>query len=383
MISAPMDRPFALPLIVVLLGGSVALGQVDSSPQIMPPATDSVLSSGPPSAPPPDQQPTPQATPWVMVPGQPVWQPAPSPGLGLIPGENAPHWDVSFEALWLERDTGTGVQLGFTGYNFGSHAPQTMPTHNLWSDDVLFPLEPGIRFQLIGRITDQMAIEASGWGLQHWSVGRTIYGDPVRETVLAQSPWLQIGVFDSSLGYAYSSEVANAEINQRFKFFSFDPYRTLSWLWGVRYFHLSDDFTLSGSDLFTGDYENLNWQTTNNLIGMQLGLQWAWGWDRFQLSTEVKAGLFANVYTQHGTDFGNATVGFQPFDVSHSGTGVGGLFELSLLARYRLTKCMWFRAGYQYYCATGLALGPRQLGGYDAGGTVQLDGLSVGLELTR
>ena len=57
-------------------------------------------------------------------------------------------------------------------------------------------------------------------------------------------------LFDNSLGYTYSSQVANVEINQRFKLFSFDPYRALSWLWGVRYFHLSDDFTLSGSDLY-------------------------------------------------------------------------------------------------------------------------------------
>jgi hypothetical protein len=50
---------------------------------------------------------------------------------------------------------------------------------------------------------------------------------------------------------------------------------------------------------------------------------------------------------------------------------------------YRITSCMWLRAGYQYYSVTGLALGPRQLGGYDAGSSVGLDGLSLGLELTR
>ena len=116
---------------------------------------------------------------------------------------------------------------------------------------------------------------------------------------------------------------------------------------------------------------------------MQLGLQWAWGWDRFQLSTEAKIGLFANVYSQQETDSAGGTVGFQPFDVSHSGTDLAALFEVSVLLRYRITPCMWLRAGYQYYGVTGLALGPRQLGGYDAAGTVGLDGLSVGLELTR
>ena len=141
---------------------------------------------------------------------------------------------------------------------------------------------------------------------------------------------------------------------------------------------------MSGSDLYTGNYENLNWRTTNNLIGMQVGLQWAWGWNRFQLSTEVKAGLFANVYNQHGIDSGSPLTGFQPSDISHSGTDLAGLIELSLLARYRIGSNVWLRAGYQCYGVSGLALGPRQLGGYyDDSGSIGLDGLSVGMEWTR
>jgi hypothetical protein len=229
-----------------------------------------------------------------------------------------------------------------------------------------------------------MAVEASCWGLQNWSVGRTIYGDPTGKTVLAYSSWLQTPNFDNSLGYTYSSQVANVEFNQRFKLFSYDPYRALSWLWGVRYFHLSDNFTLSGSDLYTtGDQESLNWLTKNNLIGMQLGLQWAWGWDRFQLSTEAKIGLFANIYSQQGTDSVSGTSGFQSSDASHGSTDLAALFEFSVLLRYRITSCMWLRAGYQYYGVSGLALGPRQLGGFDSNGSLGLDGLSLGLELTR
>ena len=250
-----------------------------------------------------------------------------------------------------------------------------------------FRCAPGVRLQLIARITDQMALEASGWGLQQWSIGRTIYGDPVGESVLAYSSWLQtpgiINGLDTSLGYTYSSEVANAEINQRFKLFSFDPYRSFSWLWGVRYFHLSDDFTLSGVDLHPADSESLNWRTNNNLVGLQAGLNWTWGWDRFQLSTEAKIGLFANVYSQHGIDSAVGTAGVQPFDISHGSTDLAAIFEFSLLARYRVTECLWVRAGYQCYGITGLALGPRQLGGYDASGSVGLDGLSLGIEFTR
>ena len=440
-----MKRPiFCLTLVVLLLSCSLVLGQVDSSPPPAPPAAQAAPPSGPPwpppSPPPPPQpyvppgqpvyppgqpaippgqpatppaapyvappgqpvyppgqpvypppgqlvypppgQPVYQPTPWIMAPSVPMWQPPPSPALGLIPGAGSPHWDVNIEALWLERDASTPIFLGQTNYN-GSG----IPTHNLWSDDVCFPLAPGVRVQLTGRITDEMAVEAIGWGLQQWSVGRTIYGDPVGETVLAQSPWLRtaplIPGYDNWLGYTYNSQVANAEINQRFKFLSFDPYRALSWLWGVRYFYLSDDFTLGASDLYSGINENLNWQTKNNLIGAQLGLQWAWGWDRFQLSTEAKVGLYANAYSQQETDTISGTAAVPSLQDSHSGTDLAVLFELSLMARYRITDCLWLRGGYQYYCASGLATGPRQLGGFDDRGTVQLDGLSIGMEWVR
>ncbi len=343
----------------------------------------------PPAVNPPLAQPAP----YLPPPEEPVYPPqvfrwgSPSPGLSLVPGSDHPRWDVSVDALWLERDAGTSIPLGFTSYNYGSHAMQAIGTDSLWSDDVYFPLAAGLRLQVICRTSDETAIEVTGWGLQQWSVGRSIYGDPLGESVLAHSPWLAmsslIGGFDNELGYTYNSQVANVEINQRRKLYSFDPYRAFSWLWGFRYFSLTDDFGLSGSDLYTGNYESLDWRTSNNLIGMQIGLQWAWGWDRFQLSTEVKGGLFANAYSQHGIDSGSPLAGFQPFDISHGGTDLAGLIELSLTARYRIAPNVWVRGGYQFYGLSGLALGPRQLGGYDDSGSVGLDGLSVGMEWTH
>jgi hypothetical protein len=411
---------FHLGLLSLLLSGSSAFGQNSVSPPpdptpppgvspeayrptYVPPASTAAPSesSWPPptgltagaDAPPVGQPADSSANPSLLIPVRPVapslapWLPDPSPGLGLTPGASNPIWDVSVDALWLARDVGNGTFLGATTYNPNSHAMQTIRTWDLWSDDSLFPLEPGIRLQLIGRLSDRTAVEANCWGLQQWSVGQTIYGDHPYDTVLAHTDWLQtsniIGGFDKELGYSYRSQVANVEFNYRTKLNTVDPYRALSWMWGVRYFYLADDFTLSGSDLSYHDSETLNWRTKNNLIGPQLGLQWAWGWDRLQLSTEVKGGLYANVYTQRGSDSASGTAGVVPFDVSRSDADLAAIFEISLLFRYRITECVWVRAGYQYYCATGLALGPRQLGGYDSSGTVGLDGLSLGLEVTR
>ncbi len=302
-------------------------------------------------------------------------------------GPCAPHWDISLDALWLSRSDDRAVHLGYTDYNPNASVPPTVNTYDLWSDNALFPLAPGLRMQLIGQVTDTMSIETTAWGLQQWSVGRTIYGDPTNYTVLAYSPWLQLPKIlndglDNYVGYTDKSQVANVELNQRFRINPYDPFRSLSFLWGVRYFYLSDDFTLSGSDLYNAVSEDLRWQTKNNLIGLQVGVQWAWTWDRFQLSAEAKIGLFANVYSQHGTDTGVAP-GFLTMDDSHSGTDLGTLVEVSLLARYRITQSLWARLGYSFYGASGLALGARQLPpGYDTNGSVALDGLSAGLEMT-
>ena len=300
-------------------------------------------------------------------------------------GITPPRWDFSVDALWLERSTGKGVWLGSTAY--WNPSPNPPPLDSLWSDNVLFSLAPGIRVQLIGQISERSDIEAVGWGLQQWSVGRSIYGDPDYFTVLAHSPWLQtsslIGGYDNSLSYTYKSQVANAELNQRFRLSTFDPFHSAEWLWGVRYFYWSDNLILSGSDISTGTSENLNWQTKNNLIGMQLGFQWDRGWDRFQLSTEAKVGLYANIYSQDEADSVSGSTGAQPFSASHGDTDLAFLGEVSILARYRVTESLWLRAGYQFYYAAGLAMAPRQLGGFDNRGDVALDGLSLGVEYRR
>jgi len=252
----------------------------------------------------------------------------------------------------------------------------------------LFPLQIGARFQVSRRFDDKSAIEATYWGLQQWSIGRTIYGDPAGDSVLAYSRWLQlptlIGGMNNELGYTYSSQVHNAEINRRLPLIADNPYWALDWLWGFRYFRLSDDFTLSGSNLDVDAYETLNYKTTDDLVGMQIGLQSVRGWYRFQVLAEGKVGLFANFYTQQAVHSLGATAGMLPgfttVDNSPSGSDLAALFELSLSLRYCLSEHLWLRAGYQLYAVTGLALAPRQLGGYDHGGSVALDGLSLGLE---
>jgi hypothetical protein len=316
-------------------------------------------------------------------PGQPA---APSADATVCIPSNAPRWFFSAEALWLERTDDRDVVLGNAVTNTGG---PSLVVDQLTSGDELFPLSTGVKFQLGYRINDQDAIEVTYWGLQQWSVGSTIYGDPIGQSVLIFSPWTQtdflIGGFDNSLGYSYRSRVNNVEVNERFAGTG-GMFWSVAGLWGVRYVQVSDKFSLNASDIATGDFENIDIKAANNLIGPQVGVQFIDDWKRFQLSSELKAGIYANFISasysnlnSSGAISGNPA-GFIPVNQTQSSTGVAGVFEVSLIGRYRVTDHLWIRGGWNDYFIAGLALGPRQLGGFSHSASISLDGPSLGLE---
>ena len=169
-----------------------------------------------------------------------------------------------------------------------------------------FPLTAGCAWRLSRKFDNDITLAATYWGLQQWSVNRTIYGDPAGDTVLAFSPWLQLPTLltgmDNSLGYTYSSQIENIEFNTMLRLNPADPYWEVNWLWGVRYIYFADNLTLVGSDAANSAREQLISNTTNNLIGAQTGLYFVRGWSHFQWESGLKVGLMANIYHQHLTD---------------------------------------------------------------------------------
>jgi opacity protein-like surface antigen len=287
--------------------------------------------------------------------------------------------------------------LGFTAYNPASAPLPPTPGlgDSLFSDDVTFPLAAGMRLEVSRKLDNNVTLAGTYWGLQHWSVGRTIYADPSNETYLAFTPLLQLpslfqqlplrpdGGLDDSLSYTYGSQIENVEINAFLRLNPGDPYWEVNWLWGARYIYYSENFSLDGSDAQNSATEQLSYDTTNNLIGAQTGLLIVRGWSHFQWEGGLKVGLMANFYHQHGVDAAsNPPTTFVPYDVSNSGSSLAGLFEVSVGVRYRLTDNLGLRLGYQFYDITGLALAPRQLTNLGHGGNVAFDGLSIGLQGT-
>ena len=302
-------------------------------------------------------------------------------GNGAAPPMVSSEWKATVDALFLERSSGGSILLGQSYVNSG-----TQPlVANLYSDDMYFPLEPGLRLEISRKFNDNITLAATYWGLQQWSVNETIYGGSVAAgNVVASSPFMQLPSFDNSLGYTYGSQVQNVELNALIRLNPSDPYWEVDWLWGARYVYLADNLSLTGVNDASGTTEWLNSNTTNNLLGVQTGLLFVHGWSRFQWEAGLKFGLMANMYRQHYTDTAadssGVPTGFTLYNVSNNACGLSALFEVSVAACYRLTDNLGLRLGYQFYDFTGLALAPRQLGSFGHGGNLALDGLSIGLQ---
>ncbi|MGO9115953.1 MAG: BBP7 family outer membrane beta-barrel protein [Thermoguttaceae bacterium] len=374
----------------------------DSQPGTAAPAAPSQPAPAPYYPPPGSYAPPPGAV--MVVPGQPYPYAYPPPGpyggpivmsprvAVLVPAPPLPsyEWSATVEALFLERSSGGSTPLGYTYYNSASQLPANLGTDSLYSDDATFPLEAGLRLEISRKFDNDITLAATYWGLQQWSVNNTIYGDPYQETVLAYSPYLQLPTLlhglDDSLGYMYASQVQNVEVDALFRLNPSDPYWEVDWLWGARYVYFSDHLTLTGVDDLNSASEQLDYKTTNNLVGAQTGLLFVHGWSRVQWEAGLKVGLMANIYHQSGSDTASGSsgipAGFTPYNISNNGSGLSGLFELSFAACYRLTDNLGLRLGYQVYDITGLALAPRQLGSFGHGGNVAFDGLSIGLHAT-
>ena len=222
------------------------------------------------------------------------------------------------DALFLERSSGGSKFLGYTSYN--PSAQFAGPTQ-LYSDDVPFPLEAGLRLEISHKFDNDMTLAATYWGLQQWSVSETIYGYPYQEHHDGRLAVLEaaglLGGLDNSLGYTYNSQIQNIELNAIFRLNPSDPYREFDWLCGTRYVYFSDNLILTGIDDYYGASEWLNYNTTNNLIGPQTGLLFVHGWSHFQWETGLKAGLMANVFRQHGTDMASNSPGLPPPPLRH------------------------------------------------------------------
>jgi len=124
----------------------------------------------------------------------------------------------------------------------------------------------------------------------------------------------------------------------------------VSFLVGARYIRLAEQFTFL-NDGAAPNFAQAN--TTNDMIGVQIGLEGAWLiTTRWWFDFDLKGGIYNNNASQ------NTVVGIDPGTAERDCTAFVG--DLSLVANWAITPNWNFRAGYQALFINGVALAQDQ-----------------------
>ena len=159
--------------------------------------------------------------------------------------------------------------------------------------------------------------------------------------------------------------------------------------WGVRYFHLEDEYRLSSVNIINqaGTYDI---ETANRMLGLQWGTSLAYDIGcRLSLSGWTKIGGYAN-FSKGRIGLNNS--GTQVINNSDEDTDFAATFELGIVAHYQLAPRARIRAGYEILNFWDIMTASGNYDGTITGNSgldmrsndeLLFDGLSVGFEFFR
>jgi hypothetical protein len=291
-------------------------------------------------------------------------------GLLLPYGEGgccAPRWyDITAEFLYLQReDAGRSVPYSSIG----------LQNIVMSTDDLGFQEEGNLRFTAAMQIWAGSNLEFTYLGLGDWASSTSV----TSPTDQLFSPFSDFGAGSTA------DEVDNARFHRISYSGGFDSFELSwrkrwtgpncrlqgSWLAGVRYIYVLEDFeyyTIGGfeNDPTTGllrsrgrmDYDI---RTKNSLTGFQMGGDlWTCIIPGVRLGGELKAGIYGN-YAQYGNDIlATTTSPAQANRLREADTTTDATFvtEASLALLYRISPNWTLRGGYHFLYLDGIALAP-------------------------
>jgi hypothetical protein len=187
----------------------------------------------------------------------------------------------------------------------------------------------------------------------------------------------------------FSSALQSFEVNRRFP-----TEGRWQWLTGFRWVQWSEEMGLETS-YFRGQLtDSYASRTFNDLYGWQVGadsILWGFG-GPLRLEGIGKAGVFYNQATQTSTTTVGATLPPTSLSVATEVARTAFVGEVGVTSVYDITDWLSVRAGYVIFWLGGLATAPNQfdaqvlcpgqpiLGATDTGGSVFVQGLTLGLE---
>jgi hypothetical protein len=262
-------------------------------------------------------------------------------------------YDFAVDYMYLSRDT---VDRGVDLTSLGVGGPDLGNPIVLSTDQLDFDEASGFRFSGMFQVSAGGSVEFTYFGTFHWHKSASV-SDPNGGLFSVVSDFGQFAQF-AELDNAtfqridYSSTFDNFEINFRRRWVAPNCRYQGSWLAGVRYFKLDEDFQYVSVADGTADFDV---NTNNSLTGFQAGGDlWLCVVPGLRLGGEFKAGIFGN-HASQGTTI-TATSLPEAFEESVVVNDVAFVSNLDLMMLYRLNYNWTFKLGYQFLFVDGVAL---------------------------
>lgn len=315
----------------------------------------------------------------------------------------APRWfDFSVDGVQMRRDKVARRNYDFTHLGQGAGGVSVLN-----SDMLEFDNEYGFRATAAFQVGPGGAIELGFLGTFNFNASGS-----VTDTVNLYSIFSNFGnnpavLFDQTdrAGFhdiQYSSAFNSYEVSYRRRAQGQDCRLQTSWLVGIRYFELNEDFTHTTRRANGPDFDYLNYlvHTGNALTGLQFGGDaWITVMPGLRLGGEFKAGIYGN-HSRQSTQMVAGSAGNQIFDsLENAKVNEAALVsEANLMAIYKVNHKWTLKAGYSFLFIDGVALAienfnpePPTFSGAPAfvfnrtpflntGGNVFYHGASLGLE---
>jgi hypothetical protein len=198
--------------------------------------------------------------------------------------------------------------------------------------------------------------ELSYFQIDGWNSARTA-GPTPNDWLIMRSPGVFLQTQESTqqtMAWIYASKLYNAELNVRW-----NPYCRLTVLAGIRWLNLSENFqgTLAPPTI-VGEPPFWNTSTTNNLYGIQTGLEGVlFERGAFSIDALAKAGIYDNS-AEESTGVSTFKIVRPSSASTHHAAFVG---EIGLQCKYKVTKGLFLKAGYEAIWLEGVALAPGQI----------------------
>lgn len=278
-------------------------------------------------------------------------------------------WYAALGVLFLDREI------------FGSTAIVTNEDGDplFSSDDFGYRHEAGPRLTLGKRIGCCSAIEFHYFGLHEWNEGASVSNGDSDDLDIPLGANLALEAFADvdRVEMLYSSELHNAEVNVRQQFGA-----CASWLFGIRYVNVNEDFSLLARDEVDDAAQNgaFDVSTDNHLIGLQLGGEASCPLGkRFNLGVRGKAGMFVNLMSVDARlvdTQGGGTIASR-----RSRTDAACVFDGGVVLRLNVNERVSLYAGYDVLFIDGIGLAVEQGINTETTGSALYHGPGGGIEI--